>query len=581
MTKGFRIYDTEEICLKEIQAGEKKSGMLALHGGEFSLPVTVICGEKAGKTMLVTAGVHAGEYVGIQALMELAEEILPKQVTGRIILAKVVNRRNFEERSGSVSREDGKDLNRIFPGKEDGTVTERLARAVVDTLYREADYYIDLHSGDDYEQLIPYIYYAGKAAPEVAEVSRRMARQADVPYMVRSEVDAGGAYNYAASRGIPSVLLERGSMGGWTREEVQSTKKDVLSILDDLGICSLLRLSRTDYPLDVTDVQYQAASCFGLWYPEKRPGDLFETGDLLGVTRDYEGNILEEAVAQESGVILYQTGSLQVCENGPMIAYGKIDCRSDDRKEQIAGYWGKRSEGFLEQRRQELHSPLAGRFLKILKANLPSKRPLKILDAGCGTGFFSILLAREGFDVTGIDLTPGMIRGAEFLAREELTQEERSRCRFLVMDAERPDFEDGAFDAVVSRNLTWTLPDPEGAYRQWCRVLKEDGVLLNFDADYGKEDCTDTRNLPENHAHHQLGAEMMEECERLKRQLSITSFSRPGWDLEALGKAGMTDFHIELGIGKRIYLEKDQFYNPTPLFLIRAKKGEKSRNSSY
>ena len=67
-------------------------------------------------------------------------------------------------------------------------------------------------------------------------------------------------------------------------------------------------------------------------------------------------------MAQENGVILYQTGSLQVCENGPMIAYGKIDYHSDDRKEQIAGYWSKRSRDFLEQRRQELHSSLADRF---------------------------------------------------------------------------------------------------------------------------------------------------------------------------------------------------------------------------
>ena len=58
---------------------------------------------------------------------------------------------------------------------------------------------------------------------------------------------------------------------------------------------------------------------------------------------------------------------------------------------------------------------------------------------GCGTGFFSILLAREGYEVTGIDLTPGMIRGAEELAAEELSAEERSRCRFQVMDAENPE----------------------------------------------------------------------------------------------------------------------------------------------
>ena len=65
---------------------------------------------------------------------------------------------------------------------------------------------------------------------------------------------------------------------------------------------------------------------------------------------------------------------------------------------------------------------------------------------------------------------------------------------------------------------------------------------------------------------------MLEECERLKRQLSITACSRPGWDLEALEAAGMTSVQIELGIGREIYREKDEFYNPAPLFLIRASK---------
>ena len=142
---------------------------------------------------------------------------MPEQVSGRILLVKTVNRKDFENRLGSVSREDGKNLNREFPGDPMGTVTERLAAAVVKHLHKEADYYIDLHSGDDYEELAPYIYYAGKADPEVTRISREMARQADVPYMVRSEVDSGGSYNYAASRGIPSVLLERGRHGSLER----------------------------------------------------------------------------------------------------------------------------------------------------------------------------------------------------------------------------------------------------------------------------------------------------------------------------------------------------------------------------
>ena len=222
-----------------------------------------------------------------------------------------------------------------------------------------ADFYIDLHSGDDYEKLTPYVYYAGKAAPEVMKISRQMAEQVDVPYMVKSEVSSGGSYNYAASCGIPSVLLERGGMGAWETEEVRSMKRDVRSILRFLGIYDGHRSMRKYYPLNVTDVQYQSASYTGLWYPQKKAGDLFTEGEILGYVKDYEDNILETCTSYGDGVILYQTGSLQVIKDGPMVAYGRISYEEDDRKEKIAAYWTKRSDSFLEQRRAELHSPLA------------------------------------------------------------------------------------------------------------------------------------------------------------------------------------------------------------------------------
>ena len=108
-----------------------------------------------------------------------------------------------------------------------------------------------------------------------------------------------------------------------------------------------------------------------------------------------------------------------------------------------------------------------------LKKYLPEKKNLRILDVGCGTGFFTILLAKEGHQVTGIDLTPDMITHAK-----ELAEEEKADCRFMVMDAEAPDFPDEEFDVIVSRNLTWTLPDAEHAYQEWFRVLKPGGHLV-------------------------------------------------------------------------------------------------------
>ena len=86
---------------------------------------------------------------------------------------KVLNREDFEKRAGSISWEDGKNLNRVFPGRKDGTKMERLAAAITESLIRKADYYIDLHGGDDYEELTPYVYFAGVAKPEIVEASEK------------------------------------------------------------------------------------------------------------------------------------------------------------------------------------------------------------------------------------------------------------------------------------------------------------------------------------------------------------------------------------------------------------------------
>jgi len=552
--------------------GESCSGLLELAEGKFKLPAAILNGEKPGKTVLIMAGVHAGEYVGIQAAMELAEKLKIKKINGTVVIVKVICREAFECRGGSLGVEDGKNLNREFPGDPEGSATQQLAWAITRELFPAVDFCIDLHSGDDYEQLTPYVYYAGKAEERVVAMSRKMAEQVDVPYMVRSTVATGGAYNYAAHMGIPGILIERGGMGGWTMEEVRSTRRDVRNVLCSLGIYEGQRDYRIYYPLDVVDIRYQAASATGFWYPYKMPGDMIQGGEVLGTVKDYEGNVTEVCRAECDGVILYQTGSLQELENGPMIAYGKnittwIVRNFDDRKERITEYWAKRSESFMEQRRRELKSPLADRWLREIGRKLPDRKNLKILDVGCGSGFFSILLARLGHEVTGTDLTPEMIVNSKQLAREENVS-----CRFLVMDAEKLEFEDNSFDVVISRNLTWTLPHVKEAYEEWGRVLKEGGILLNFDANYGASNFADTSELPGNHAHHTLGDEMMQECEEIKRQLPISSLVRPAWDVETLGQMGFEELFIDLGISRRIYLEKDEFYNPTPIFMICGKK---------
>ena len=238
-------------------------------------------------------------------------------------------------------------------------------------------------------------------------------------------------------------------------------------------------------------------------------------------------------------------------------------------KKAIVSYWGKRSEDFAKLRQEELRSNKSERWKREILPRIPEDREhTKILDIGTGAGFFSIMLAQNGYrHVTGIDLTPEMIEQARMLSRNMETSPS-----FCVMDAEKLNFPSESFDVIITRNLTWTLPHPDLAYREWFRVLKKGGVLLNFDADYGMEEEKE-EEIPENHAHNRIDKALLREHDRIKAQLPCTCLKRPGVDVEFLKAAGFSEVLTDFRLSDRIYREKDEFYNPVPMFLIYAVRG--------
>lgn len=243
-----------------------------------------------------------------------------------------------------------------------------------------------------------------------------------------------------------------------------------------------------------------------------------------------------------------------------------FDREPKDIKDKVTTYWTKRAGSFSAHKHDEAHSYKAALWTEELTSNLPEGRNISILDVGCGAGFFEMLLAPLGYRVTGIDLTPGMISQAKKLA----AQHGAASAEFFVMDAEHPDFPDGQFDAVISRNLTWNLPLPEAAYREWHRVLKPGGVLLNFDAEYAKG--FHAFDQAENCAHSGIDDELIEECHDIYHMLSVSAFDRPEWDLRVLKDIGFSQVTADTGAGDRLYGIKDQFYMPDRMFRIRAVK---------
>lgn len=305
-----------------VKPGEKKQAFLPVHDTGAAIPATVIAGCRPGKTVLITAGIHSCEYVGVQASIELAAELDPERLCGRLIILHTVNRKGFETRQPTVHPEDGKNINRVFPGHREGTLSEKIAHFLEHEIYLHIDFYMDLHSGEIYEGLTPYVYYVGEANADVVQEARQAAMQTDVPYMVCSTARTG-AYNYAGLLGIPSILLERGSAGRFSREDVEADKADIRNVLRYLGVIPETVLPTTP-ATELTDLVYQPPLQHGLWYPAVKPGERILNNQYLGCVKDYFGQVLDTYYATGDGVVLYMTETLWTDDFCELIAYGKL-----------------------------------------------------------------------------------------------------------------------------------------------------------------------------------------------------------------------------------------------------------------
>ncbi len=205
-------------------------------------------------------------------------------------------------------------------------------------------------------------------------------------------------------------------------------------------------------------------------------------------------------------------------------------------------------------------------------------RPSKVLDFGCGPGFFSILLTQMGHTVTGIDIASGMIAEAERHAQSECLGR---RPRFVHTDRGLDAFARERFDVIVSRNVTWTLPDPAGFYRSVYEHLNPGGMLLVYDANW---------NLP------LFDRDLAERCQAREKacierfgstfdpaeidapaidiaSLPLSGVRRPDWDCAELVRIGFTGVSADESIVDTLWDEKEKLvYGETPLFEISARK---------
>lgn len=312
MEKNFHIAG---LC---VAAGCKLQTSLTIPNTLTELPITVINGVKEGKTVVLTAGIHACEYPAIFTAINIAQELQPQDIAGQLVIVHLANPQAFGEYMPRIVPEDGKNLNRVFPGRQTGTLSEKIAHFLMNNIIEEADFYVDMHGGDQQEYLLPYVYYQGNAASSVAKQSRMAAKHINVDYMVASK-STGGAYNEAALAGVPSILIERGGMGECRSADVAAYRSDIINLL---RYWEILPGTATEFtPRETERVIYLSTAETGCCQMAVQPGDSIKKGQLLGTVYDLFGSELKRYYAAEDGIVLYCWGALAVNKGECIIAY--------------------------------------------------------------------------------------------------------------------------------------------------------------------------------------------------------------------------------------------------------------------
>lgn len=293
--------------------GEKSSGALEIPAGSdagTSIPVVVVGGAKSGPTLALVSGAHGTEYTSIIALEKFIAQLDPAQLSGTVVILPLVNIASFEQKVPHLNPIDNKSMNRFYPGKADGTQTERASYAITKEVVDRCDYLIDYHGGDLDESLRPYAYWAPTGREAQDRTSKDMVLAFGLDHIIiwrdRPADLANTRYldNTASARGKPSIVVEAGYAGTVETDDVNLLVNGTLSTMRQLKMLSG-EPHRIENPVWISKLEDVIADGPGIWYPLVKRGTYVSAGMKLGTITDYVGKVIAEPRAPVSGVVLH------------------------------------------------------------------------------------------------------------------------------------------------------------------------------------------------------------------------------------------------------------------------------------
>jgi uncharacterized protein len=295
----------------QIIPGEKTTGHLQVcsdtDGSPIQIPILVAAGEAAGPVVWVQGGIHGDEFGGSASIVRFFQELDLNQLNGTFVGVPVVNLPSYKARY-RTSPIDGANLNRIFPGDPKGTYSQRLAHALIETVFETADYVLDLHSGG-IGLHVDYFLICRQGDNEAAKKSMWLAERmgAEVIWQVGGEGSTGGVgTDHLTKMGIPAVTIEVGG-GNFSEKHEQLFKQSIQNAF------KALNLLPGEAPIQREYMVYQHGEFIfagqgGLFVPACKVGSVIHKGDLIGSIINLYGDVTEELYCSSDNAYLAATG---------------------------------------------------------------------------------------------------------------------------------------------------------------------------------------------------------------------------------------------------------------------------------
>jgi len=276
----------------------------------LELPLTIINGSNDGPTVLITAGTHGTEYVGIAVALRVIREIDPSKVSGAVFVAPIINILGYELREkDTFPIEDdynGKqNMGALYPGDPEGSPHRLTLHHIFSKLVSKSQYLIDLHGGDLYEYLYPctMIYPTGKK--EFDDTLKKMAKASGIEYCISQPLNKNskGLTAECAKLGIPLLVIEVGSAGIVKEDLIELSYNAVINVLKTIGVLSGRPKTQPE-PKYIKGITVVRSTRGGFFHQTVETGSLISKGEKLGEIIGLDGQVIEEIHAPINGLLI-------------------------------------------------------------------------------------------------------------------------------------------------------------------------------------------------------------------------------------------------------------------------------------